>query len=88
MKFSGVVVLNVETENTVDEEELWVLDFQRYDLDGTMAVVADNAGGLKADNTGSCSNIFNDATYSVSNVYKMYVLSFCRIVYIFMVAVH
>nr|BAJ41225.1 egg coat matrix protein [Apostichopus japonicus] len=60
----GVVVLNVETENTDGEEELWVLDFQRYDLDGTMAVVVDDAGGLKADNTGSCSNIFNDATYS------------------------
>lgn len=60
------MVLNVETENVKNEEELWVLDFQQYDLDGTMAVTTNDGGTLDADNTGSCSNIFDDVPYSVS----------------------
>lgn len=59
----GNVLLDIETGKTIGKEEIWVLDFQPYDVDGVMAVVTNDGGVLKQGNTGSCSNIFNDVAY-------------------------
>ncbi|XP_038055217.1 uncharacterized protein LOC119727422 [Patiria miniata] len=56
----------VVLEDTLNEPEYWVVDFQKYGVDGLTAVDP-KTGNIQPENTGECSSvIFSDATYQDS----------------------
>nr|XP_006821829.1 PREDICTED: uncharacterized protein LOC102808840 isoform X2 [Saccoglossus kowalevskii] len=65
---NGSVILDIAVENTQNQGELWILDFQPYLFDNSKPpVTSTNGGQLIASHTGNCSNVFQDQPFDATN---------------------
>ncbi len=65
---TGQVQLDVALEDTIGQDEIWILDFQpfQHNNESNRPVIQENGGSLVAENTGTCSNVFNTLPFDVS----------------------
>ncbi|XP_071959576.1 uncharacterized protein [Antedon mediterranea] len=59
---NDVTTLEVVVEDTIDIDELWIVDFQPLDYNDQFPIVLKN-GSLSSRRTGTCSSIYRDADW-------------------------
>ncbi|XP_071785963.1 uncharacterized protein [Asterias amurensis] len=64
----GQVQLDVALEDTIGQDEVWILDFQpfQHNNKSNRPVIQENGGSLVAENTGTCSNVFTTLPFDSS----------------------
>ncbi|XP_033108679.1 uncharacterized protein LOC117110177 [Anneissia japonica] len=59
----NTVDLSIVTEDTIGVDEIWVVDFEPYDIIPNSNVIDSNTGDVIPENSGECSNILNGGTF-------------------------